>query len=60
MGREVVIDVGKGDRYENVRKRTADLLSAVYSKVEEMTREGNVDFQNMASVSLKNFKVREI
>jgi len=37
VGREVVIDVGKGDRYENVRKRTADLLSAVYSKVEEMT-----------------------
>lgn len=30
------------------------------SKVEEMTREGKVDFQNMANVSLKNFKVREI
>ena len=30
------------------------------SKVEEMTREGKVDFQNMASVSLKNFKVRQI
>ncbi len=30
------------------------------SKVEEMTREGKVDFQNMANVSLKNFKVRQI
>ena len=30
------------------------------SKVEEMTREGKVDFQNMANVSLINFKVREI
>jgi len=30
------------------------------SKVEAMTREGKVDFQNMANVSLKNFKVREI
>ena len=30
------------------------------SKVEEMMREGTVDFQNMANVSLKNFKVREI
>ena len=30
------------------------------SKVEAMTREGQVDFQNMASVSLKNFKVRQI
>jgi len=30
------------------------------SKVEEMTREGKVDFQNMANVSLKDFKVREI
>ena len=30
------------------------------SKVEEMTREGKVDFQNMANVSLKDFKVRQI
>ena len=30
------------------------------SKVEEMTREGQVDFQNMANVSLKDFKVRQI
>ena len=30
------------------------------SKVEEMTREGKVDFQNMANVSLNNFKVRQI
>ena len=30
------------------------------SKVEEMTREGKVDFQNMANVSLQNFKVRQI
>ena len=30
------------------------------SKVEEMTREGNVDFQNMANVSLRDFKVRQI
>ena len=30
------------------------------SKVEEMTREGKVDFQNMANVSLKNYKVRQI
>ena len=30
------------------------------SKVEAMTREGQVDFQNMANVSLNNFKVRQI
>jgi len=30
------------------------------SKVETMTREGQVDFQNMANVSLNNFKVRQI
>ena len=30
------------------------------AKVEEMTREGKVDFQNMANVSLKDFKVRQI
>lgn len=30
------------------------------SKVEQMTREGKVDFQNMANVSLENFKVRQI
>ena len=30
------------------------------SKVEAMTREGQVDFQNMANVSLKDFKVRQI
>jgi len=30
------------------------------AKVEQMTREGKVDFQNMADVTLKNFKVREI
>ena len=30
------------------------------SKVEEMTREGKVDFQNMANESLKDFKVRQI
>jgi hypothetical protein len=30
------------------------------AKVEHMTREGNVDFQNMANVNLQNFKVREI
>lgn len=30
------------------------------SKVEHMTREGNVDFQNMSNVNLQNFKVREL
>jgi len=30
------------------------------AKVEQMTREGKVDFQNMADVTLKDFKVREI
>ena len=30
------------------------------SKGEAMTREGQVDFQNMANVSLKDFKVRQI
>ena len=30
------------------------------AKVEQMSREGNVDFQNMANVNLTNFKVREI
>tara|TARA_Y100000310_G_scaffold207775_1_gene208282 strand:- start:693 stop:923 length:231 start_codon:yes stop_codon:yes gene_type:complete len=30
------------------------------SKVEAMTREGQVDFQNMANVSLVDFKVRQI
>ena len=30
------------------------------AKVEEMTREVKVDFQNMANVSLKDFKVRQI
>jgi len=30
------------------------------AKVEQMTREGKVDFQNMADVALKDFKVREI
>ena len=30
------------------------------AKIEQMSREGNVDFQNMANVNLENFKVREI
>ena len=30
------------------------------AKVEQMTREGKVDFQNMADVTLRDFKVREI
>ena len=30
------------------------------AKVEHMTREGKVDFQNMADVTLEDFKVREI
>jgi len=30
------------------------------TKVEQMTREGTTDFQNMANVSLQDFKVREI
>ncbi|HIL26547.1 MAG TPA: hypothetical protein EYG21_04030 [Nitrospinaceae bacterium] len=30
------------------------------AKVEQMTREGKVDFQNMADVTLKEFRVREI
>jgi hypothetical protein len=29
-------------------------------RIEQMTREGKVDFQNMANVVLKDFKVREI
>jgi|TARA_B100001971_G_C17800575_1_gene339149 hypothetical protein len=29
-------------------------------KIEQMTREGKVDFQNMANVKLKDFKVREL
>ena len=29
-------------------------------KIEQMTREGKVDFQNMADVSLKDFKVTSI
>jgi|TARA_B100001964_G_C14065681_1_gene523503 hypothetical protein len=29
-------------------------------KIEQMTREGKVDFQNMANVLLKDFKVREL
>jgi hypothetical protein len=30
------------------------------TKIEQMTREGSTDFQNMANVSLKDFKVTEI
>ena len=30
------------------------------AKIEHMSREGNVDFQNMANVNLQNFKVREL
>ena len=30
------------------------------AKVEEMTREWKVDFQNMANLSLNDFKVRQI
>ena len=30
------------------------------AKIEHMSREGKVDFQNMANVNLQNFKVREI
>ena len=30
------------------------------SRIEQMPREGKVDFQNMANVVLKNFKIREL
>ena len=30
------------------------------AKIEHMNRENKVDFQNMANVQLKNFKVREL
>ena len=30
------------------------------AKMEHMSREGNVDCQNMANVNLQNFKVREL
>tara|TARA_R100000742_G_C4273072_1_gene92512 strand:- start:1180 stop:1413 length:234 start_codon:yes stop_codon:yes gene_type:complete len=30
------------------------------AKIEQMTRENNVDFQNMSNVELRNFKVREL
>ena len=30
------------------------------AKIEQMTQENSIDFQNMANVQLKDFKVREL
>ena len=54
---------GRRYRYRRSSKKSlnesdpADPNGALVQSREEMTREGKVDFQNMANVSLKDFKV---
>ena len=53
------IDVESFEKDLNENSDPSDPNGAL-SKIEQMTRDGKLDFQNMANVKLKDFKVREL
>ena len=53
------IDVSAFEKDLNENKDPRDPNGAL-AKIEQMTQENSIDFQNMANVQLKDFKVREL
>tara|TARA_R100000008_G_scaffold17092_1_gene8482 strand:+ start:1084 stop:1323 length:240 start_codon:yes stop_codon:yes gene_type:complete len=54
------LDIQSFEKDLNDNEAEASEPNGALAKIEQMTREGKVDFQNMANVQLKNFKVREL
>ena len=53
------IDIGQFENSLNDNTEATDPDGAL-AKIDQMTRDNKVDFQNMANVRLKDFKVREL
>jgi len=53
------IDVSQFEKDLNENKDPRDPNGAL-AKIEQLTQENKIDFQNMSNVQLENFKVREL